>query len=173
MTPVSVQDRDQPSRRVCLGTIATAHGVRGLVKILCDAQDPHLLDGTLYVSETGGETIKLTMKNSMGKYWLAEVEGIADRDAALALRGTKLWIGRDQLPELESEDEFYFEDLVGLRAEDADGNPAGTVISVNTFGGSDALEIKPPRGESYFLLFNRENVSSVSIADGKIVIVPQ
>ncbi|MCB9991608.1 MAG: hypothetical protein H6867_09640 [Rhodospirillales bacterium] len=48
---MSVQDQDQsPARRICLGTIATAHGVRGLVKILFHGDDPSLLDGTAYTS---------------------------------------------------------------------------------------------------------------------------
>lgn len=169
-----VQDRDQPTRRVCLGVIATAHGVRGLVKVLCEADDPRMLDGhgALYTSETGGKTLTLSLKNSMGKYWLAEVEGIADRDAALALRGTKLWIERDKLPELESDDEFYIEDLVGLRAEDGDGNPAGTILAVENFGAGTLLEIKPPEGNSYYLPFTKANVPDIRLNDGKVVIVP-
>ncbi len=157
---------------MCLGVIATAHGVRGLVKILCEADDPHLLDSVLYTSETGSDTLTLTMKNSMGKYWLAEVAGVADRDAALALHGTKLWIERDNLPELQSNAEFYIEDLIGLRAEDAQGNPAGTVIAAENFGAGDLLEIKPVTGDSYYLPFTEANVSGIFLSERKIVIVP-
>lgn len=174
-TAMPVQDRDQSSaRRVCLGVIATAHGVRGLVKVLCEADDPHMLDqnGPLFTSENGPATLSLILKNSMGKYWLAEVEGIGDRDAALTLRGTKLWIERDKLPGLESEDEFYIEDLIGLRAEDSDGNDAGTILAVENFGAGDLLEIKPPQGASYYLPFTKANVPTLSLADGKVVIVP-
>lgn len=176
---VSFQDLDQPSKRVCLGKIATAHGVRGLVKIRCEADDPHLLDehGPVYTSATGQDTLTLTMKNSLGntggKYWLAEVAGIADRDAALALGGTELWIDRDQLPQLEDDDEFYIDDLVGLKVVNTTGKDVGKVIGVNNFGAGDLLEIQPESGESFFLIFTNENVPEVSLADGKITITPQ
>ncbi len=166
----SVQDQDQSQKRVCLGTIATAHGVKGLVKIKCEADDPQLLNGLLFTSETGQDTLTLTMKNSMGKYWLASVDGIADRDAALSLNGTKLWLERDALPDNEDEDEFYFDDLVGLKAKDKDGNEAGKVIAVDNFGAGDLLEIRPPQGEAYYITFTKENVPEVNIGDGYIVI---
>lgn len=166
----SVPDQDRPQKRICIGTIATAHGVKGLVKILCHADDPDILNGPLFTSETGQDSLTVTMKNSMGTYWLAEIEGVSDRDAALEIRNTKLWIARDKLPDIDDEDEFYFEDLVGLSVEDTDGNKAGKIASVGNFGAGDLLEIKPPTGESYYLPFTKENVSEVDIEDGKIVI---
>lgn len=160
-------------KRVCLGKIATAHGVKGLVKILCHADDPHILDGALYTSETGTDQLTLKMKNSMGKYWLAEVDGIGDRDAALALSHTTLWIDRDALPEIEDEEEFYIEDLAGLKVEDTDGKEVGHILAVRNFGAGDLLEIKPLYGESFYLNFSRENVPEVLISQGKVVITPQ
>ena len=171
---VSVQDQDQPPRRTCLGTIATAHGVRGLVKIRCEADDSQLLNGTLYTSETGQDTLHLTMKNSLGsgggKYWLAEVDGITDRDAALALNGTKLWIDRNRLPAIEDEDEFYLDDLIGLKVQDSAGNAAGKIIAVDNFGAGDLLEIQPPQGGSYHLPFTKKNVPAVLLEQGMVTI---
>lgn len=166
-----VQEQDRPARRVCLGVIATAHGVRGLVKVLCYADDPHMLDGMLFTSETGESSLTMTMKNSMGKYWLAEIEGIADRTAAEALRGVKLWIDRAELPALDDEEEFYIEDLVGLAAEHSGGESAGKVIAVENFGAGDLLEIQPPTGTSYYLAFTKENVPHIFLQERKIVIV--
>ncbi len=172
---MSVQDQNQhPARRVCLGRIAKAHGVRGLVKVRCSGDDPYMLDkhGSLFTSETGEGTITLTMKNSMGKYWLAEVEGVVDRDKAETLNGTELWIERSKLPEIEDEDEFYFEDLIGLPVQTEDGSPAGKIIAVENFGASDLLEIQPITGAPYHLPFTKEKVPKISIADNIVVIVP-
>ena len=49
---------NQPEKRVCLGKIATAHGVRGLVKVLVYAEDPALLSGVLYIGERSNDTLK-------------------------------------------------------------------------------------------------------------------
>ncbi|MCB9995955.1 MAG: 16S rRNA processing protein RimM [Rhodospirillales bacterium] len=168
---MSVQDQDQsPARRICLGTIATAHGVRGLVKILFHGDDPSLLDGTAYTSETKSDTLTITMKNSMGKYWLAEIGGVNDRDAALELRGTKLWIDRERLPEIDDEDEFYLDDLIGLAVRTADGKDAGKVIAVDNFGAGDLLEIKPLAGDAYYLPFTKDNVPGVNLDKGIVTI---
>ncbi len=146
--------------------------MRGLVKVKCDTDSPELLNGPLFTKPTGTDVITLTMKNSMGKYWLAEVDGVTDRTAAEKLRGTKLWVERDQLPDLEDEDEFYFEDLIGLTAEDQSGKPAGKVLAVENFGAGDLLEIKPPQGASYYLPFTKETVPVIALDQGKLVIVP-
>lgn len=157
-------------RRVQIGTIATAHGVRGLVKIKCEAEDLSLFDGPVFTAETGDETLTLTLKNPLGKYVLAAVDGIEDRTAAEKLRGTKLWTGRDSLPETE-EDEFYFEDLVGLAAFTPDGTPAGTVVAVENFGAGDLLEIRPMSGPAYYLPFTKDNVPDISLSERRIVVI--
>ena len=162
------------TRRVCLGTIATAHGVRGLVKVKCEADDPQMLNGQMYLSQSGEKTLQLKMKNSMGKYWLAEIDGVSDRDAALAYRGTKLWVDRESLPQIDDEDEFYIEDLNGLSVITKDGADGGKVIAVENFGAGDLLEIKPNSSQSYYLAFTKANVPKIDLKNSQITIcVPE
>lgn len=148
--------------RLLLGKIATAHGVRGLVKILVLGDDPTRLEtcGPAWTAADGGKSLKLTMKNPLGKYYLAEVEGIHDRNAAELLRHTELWIDRDKLPEAE-EGEYYFADLIGMTVKEENGAEAGTVIAVENFGASDLLEIKPAAGASFYLPYADEYVLSI------------
>ena len=132
------------SDRLLLGKIATAHGVRGLVKILVLGEDPMRLEtcGPAWTAENGGKSLSLKMKNPLGKYYLAAVEGVSERNGAEALRHTELWIDRDKLPEAE-DGEVYYAALIGLKAVTEDGTVIGTVIAVENFGASDLLEIKP------------------------------
>ena len=164
MSSMSFQDQQETAPRVCLGKIATAHGVRGLVKILVYGEDAMLLEELqpLYTSEHGKDTITLKMKNSAGKYWLAEIEGINDRTQAEKLRGTELWVNRELLPETIVEDEFYITDLVGMMVKDTNGNAIGNVIDVKNFGAGDLVEIKPERGESFFVPFTKEAVPDIT-----------
>ena len=165
-------ENNEPQKRTCLGKIATAHGIKGLVKVLVYGDDPHLIDrhGAVFTSENGSDTIALTMKNSMGKYWLGAVEGINDRTQAETLRGTELWIDRTHLP-ATNKDEFYYDDLAGLTAEDENGNKVGTVLEAVNFGAGDLLEIKPLSGESFFIPFNDDHVPVVDIENKKVIIV--
>ena len=95
-------------KRILIAKIAQSHGVRGLVKLHLYTDTPEILDtATLYKGEHGKDTIKLILKNPMGKYWLAEIDGITDRTAADHLRHQEIWIDRDALPPVD-ENEFYY-----------------------------------------------------------------
>lgn len=159
--------------RICLGKITQPHGVKGLVKVMCYADDPQLLhDRPLFTSETGQNTITLNMKNSMGKYWLAAADNITSRDDADTLRQTKLWVTKDILPDIDDEDEYYIEDLIGMKVKTENGDDAGVVLALQNYGAGDLLEIKPPANESYYLPFTKECVPHIDSATGEVTIAP-
>lgn len=164
------------AKRICLGEISTAHGVRGLVRIRIYGDDPQSLTayGPLFTTENGDKTLTVKLKNAANKFWIAEIDGVADRNAAEALRGTKLWIERDKLPETESDDEFYYEDLVGMTVRTAEDANIGTVIAVENFGASDLLEVKPAAGPTFYLPFADEYIVEVNMPDNTITaIIPE
>jgi 16S rRNA processing protein RimM len=152
------------SKTLLLGKIVAAHGIRGFVKVLVYAEDPSLLEHDKL------SPFRIRLKNSTGKYWLAEIEGVKDRNAAEALRGTELTLPRDELAEIETEGEFYVTDMVGLPVQDDAGNAVGTLVSVDNFGAGDLLEIKPAAGESFYIAFTEENVPVIDI-DGKRIVI--
>lgn len=73
------------------------------------------------------------------------LEGIADRNAAEALRGVKLWVDRAHAREL-GEDEVYIADILGAEAYDTQGNRVGTLREVLTPGGVDVFVFDTPTG---------------------------
>jgi len=156
---MSFQNQDQPDSsdqrgRICIGRIAAAHGVKGLVKLLPYGDDPALLEQV--------KEFKITLKNGLGKYILAEIEGIHDRNAAENIKGTELFINRDKLPEIEDDDIFYYEDLVGLQTVDEAGNPNGKVKAVLNFGAGELLEVRLKNGQEILIPFTDEYVPNVS-----------
>ena len=58
--------------------------------------------------------IKVIGGKRQGSSVVAQIEGIADRDAALALMGSEILISRRQLPK-PKDGEYYWADLVGLK----------------------------------------------------------
>lgn len=154
-------------KRLCIAKIAAAHGVKGLVKLHVFAENIDLLNGKLFTSESGEDTLSITLKNATAKHWLAEIDGITDRDAAEALRGTNLYIDKSALP-APDEGEVYISDLIGLTAIDKDGQEIGKVIAVDNFGAGDLLEIQPIGAESFYLPFNDDTV--LEIQDDKIIV---
>lgn len=141
------------------------------MKILPYGEDPSLIEtlGPAFVSETGDKTLRVRIKSSAGKLLLAEVEGCSDRDVAQSLRGTELWYEREMLPELDEEDGFYHEDLVGLTVIE-DGQEIGVVCAVDNFGASDLIEIRPKNGNSYYIPFVDEYVLNIDL-EAQIVTV--
>ncbi len=158
--------------RILIGEIATAHGVRGLVKIRHYGDDPEALEkyGPLYTTENGDESITLRLKHEAGGAIIAAVDGITDRNEAEKLRGTQLWTERRALPKIEEEGVYYHADLIGLEARSTDGAVVGTVIGVENFGAGDLLEIKPPNSKKFYLPFVDDYVGDVDL-DAKTVIV--
>ena len=143
-------------KKICIGKIVAAHGVKGLVKILPFGDDPSLLEQV--------QEHNITLKNPLGKYILAEVDGASDRTAAEALKGTELHIARDIMPTPERG--FHFEDLIGLPVEDEAGQLLGKVILADNYGASDLIEIQGPKG-TFMLPFVDDYIIEVS---DKIVI---
>jgi len=161
------------TKRVCLGKIATAHGIKGFVKVTVYSENPRSLDqyGPLFTDKTGDATIKISLKNSTGKHWLATVDGINDRNAAEKLRGTELWVDRDKLPALK-EGTHYHTDLVGLNIRDDSGKILGAIIAIANFGAGDLLEIQPSTSESFYLPFTKDTIVKVA-QDGVTVRIPE
>lgn len=161
------------ARRVCLGVIVGAHGVRGMIRVKPFTEEPEAVGAYGPVEdESGRRRFELTIHGVHKGVVLASVEGIADRDAALALKGTRLYVDRDRLPALAEEDTFYHADLIGLPVEDRAGRPLGRVVSVGDYGAGDVLELADDAGTERALPFTRDVVPVVDLKAGRIVAAP-
>ena len=157
--------------RVCLGVITGAHGVRGLVRIRPFTEAPE--DVTAYgplSDEQGARCFTLTVTGQSKGDLLARIEGIADRDRAQALKGTRLYVARDVLPALDEAQTYYHADLLGLTAEDREGRPLGRVMAVHNFGAGDILELDGAAAR--LVPFTRRAVPVVDLEGGRIVVDP-
>lgn len=129
-------------RRVLLGHITGAHGIRGQVLIKSYTESPEDIDayGPLE-DEAGQRSFAIEVDSVMAKGVIARVEGVLDRTSAEKLKGTALYVSRDRLPDT-AEDEYYYTDLVGLDVLDPSGAALGTVLHVLNFGAGDILEVR-------------------------------
>ncbi|WP_374472049.1 ribosome maturation factor RimM [Phenylobacterium sp.] len=154
---------------ILVGRVAGAFGVKGDVRITSYTAEPlALLDYKTLLREDGAPALTLTSGRPDKAGVVARAREVETREQAEALRGLKLYIPRDVLPEPE-EDEFYVTDLIGLAVETPDGAPLGRIRSVQDFGAGDLLEVQPPEGASWWLPFTREAVPEVRIAEGKVI----
>ncbi|HVH76479.1 MAG TPA: ribosome maturation factor RimM [Stellaceae bacterium] len=158
--------------RVCLGIVTAPHGVRGGVRIKSFTTEPRDIAryGPLE-DESGGARFALNVIGEGKGVLLARLSGVEDRDRAEALRGLRLYLPRERLPQPQ-EEEYYHADLIGLAAVLGDGTPLGRVRAVYDFGAGDTLEIECAEGPSLLVPFTRAAVPVVDIAGGKVVLDP-
>ncbi|MEO8454723.1 MAG: ribosome maturation factor RimM [Sphingomicrobium sp.] len=156
---------DGSERRIALAAVAGAHGVKGelRLKLFSDSVESLSRHETLYV---GSVKRRLLSVRDSGKGAVARLEGVANRSAAEALRGSLIEIDRSALPRLQ-EGEYYHADLIGLPAEDREGRAVGTVVAVENFGAGDLLEIEREGGRKSLIPF-KDGIADLE--NGRIVL---
>ncbi|MFO7756940.1 MAG: ribosome maturation factor RimM [Roseovarius sp.] len=158
---------------ICVGALAGAFGVKGEVRLKSFTAIPE--DIATYApltSEDGTHSFDVTLTGQTSGALTARLSGIATREQADSVRGTRLYVPRSRLPDLP-DDEFYHADLIGLEVFDTGGTALGRVRAVLNHGATDLLEIHAPgRSETVLLPFTREAVPTVDLAAGRIVADP-
>ena len=155
-------------RRVALAAVAGAHGIGGELRLKLFADDlASFTKGAAML--VGGQPMRLLGIKGTTKAPIVRFEGIPDRTAAEALRGTLVEIERAALPPLDT-GEYYLADLIGLTCVDGAGNPLGTVSGVENFGASDLLEVEREGGLRSLIPF----AEPIAVLDeGRIVLDPE
>ena len=154
--------------RVLLGVVAAPHGIRGVVRIKSFTEDPMSLGAYGPLSdESGKREYRVEPLSAARGAVLARIEGVADRTAAEALRGLRLYVERSALPET-GEREWYEADLIGLAAVGKDGRDWGKVIAFHDFGAGSMMEVSG----GAMLPFTDAVVPEIDVPGGKVVVDP-
>ena len=159
------------NRLICVGVILGAHGVRGNVRLRSFTAEPEaIFTYKPLTDETGQQVFAPHRKGMMKDYFIASLKGVADRDHAKSMRGTRLFIARAALPPVKRH-EYYETDLVGLKAQAENKKEAGSVIAVHNYGAGTFLEIQPVKGKSFMLPFADAYVPRVDVSKGHMTVV--
>lgn len=159
--------------RLLLGRIVTVHGIRGEVVIdsYTDAPEDIGAYGPLQTADGAREFVVKAARTTPKGGVIARLAGVDDRNAAEALRGTELYVSRDKLPPAE-DGEFYYADLIGLKALNESGENVGTVVAVQNFGAGDLIEVRlhgEPQTE--YIPFTDAFVPVVDVPAGHVVVI--
>ncbi len=137
-----------------LGTCHKPHGIKGGFSFhLYNSQDStlkkkskiHLIPmGSSSIAPEGEEfSIKLIQ---FAKKSICYLEGVEDRNVVESMLPFEIWIERSKLPKL-TKDEFYLEDLIGLKLINADKAECGFVKNYYDNGAQIVLLLELPSGE--------------------------
>ena len=158
-------------RLVVVAAVAGAFGTRGEVRLKSFTAEPEAVARYGPLEAPDGRRFEVTLERPVKGGFAARLSGVSTRNEAEALRGARLSVPRERLPDLPDE-EFYHADLVGLPVHDPGGAEIGRVRAVLDFGAGDILEIALPGGATAMLPFTREAVPTVDLAAGRLVADP-
>ena len=140
---------------------------------------PHGLDGSFLVAEANvvllqavseinlaGAQRAIVRRAGHRQRLILGVEGCTDREAAKALRGALLLVPREAAPELP-DDEWWAEDLVGLRVVDGVA-PVGSVRRLLALPSCEVLEVVREGGEVLLVPLVSDAVRTVDLKGGVV-----
>ncbi len=155
-----------PTDPAVVGRVVRPHALAGEVVVEPMASSSaHFEPGAVLWMEARWVTVQRSRPR--GDRWVVLLEGIADRDAAEAIRNVELFVDGGSLPELD-DDRYYVHDLIGCRVEDPAGADLGMVVAVVP-GPQDWLEVERA-GERSLLPMARDWLQDIDIDARRIVI---
>lgn len=160
-----------PERRILLGRVLGAFGVRGEIKLhsftdpvgMALKYQPWLLVHGGVEREIGDVRGRETAKGMV-----ITLPGIEDRDAAEALAGAEVWVPRSRLP-LPKPGEYYWTDLEGLSVVNREGIEFGTVAYLFGTGANDVMVVTGER-ERLIPFIADQFIVDVDFQAGKITV---
>ncbi len=159
-----------PSDQVLVGVIVGAHGIKGEVKLKSFTSEPSNIGryGTLHTSL--GRSFEIAKLKPAKDGFIASLKGVADRNAAEALKGLELFVAREKLPKLR-EREAYAHDLIGLEVARENGSRLGKLVAMPNYGAGDLLEVAVDgSSETVLIPFSKAFVPQDDFTNGKITV---
>lgn len=144
---MSIESAEAKSNQayVVLGEITTVFGVKGWVKVRSFTEvEDSIFEYAPWTIRINNQIEQLVIEDAryQNKGMTVKIEGCDDRELAKRYAGAQIVAPRDQLPEIEDEEQFYWSDLEGLEVCNLDGYKMGTVSHVLETGANDVLVVK-------------------------------
>jgi 16S rRNA processing protein RimM len=155
-----------------VGYVRRAHGVEGAVLVRATTDDPdRFVAGAVFSTDSPTDPVVTVVRvRAHRDGLLLDFAGIEDRTRAEQLRGRSIFITSDQRRELET-DEYWPEDLVGLRVVDQTGKDLGKVDAVIAGSAQDRLAVAGPGGR-FEIPFVAALVPEVDVPAGFVLVDP-
>lgn len=159
-------------RRILLGRVLGAFGVRGELKIE-SWTEPRLAifryQPWVLRAPNGQESaLSGARGRDSGKHLVATFPGIDDRTSVEAMRGTEIHVARSALPP-PSADEYYWVDLEELDVQTMQGVMLGRVSHLFSTGANDVLVVRGER-ERMIPFVRPDYVKSVDFEANLIIV---
>ena len=156
-----------------MGLVGPPFGLKGFVKVKpFSGETGHLSRLERVILKHGEEEDAWEVEEIVpqGNALLFRFSGIQSPEAARALKGAELIVGREYAAPLK-EGEYYVECLKGLAVVNAAGEPLGRIADVVEGGGGELLEIALIVGGAHLAPFRKEFFGDINLEEGKITLL--
>jgi 16S rRNA processing protein RimM len=152
-------DADWPADAIEIGRIGEGWGLKGWFKVQPYTADPQALfssrrwfllppDEAAPARAAGApvgwrSVLRIAEVKNHGDAIVALARDVDDRNAADALRGARIFVGRSSFPSA-GPDEYYWVDLIGLSVVNRQGQALGTVSGLIDTGPQSVLRVTSP-----------------------------
>ena len=157
---------------VLLGKVVGLYGVRGELKLESYTEPRTQIfryQPWRMTSASGETTVEGCRGRAQGQGIVAELPGVADREAAAALVGSEIWVARSALPK-PAPGEYYWSDLEGLEVATVEGVALGTVSHVLATGANDVLVVRNADRERLIPFLIGQFVTEVDLEAGRLTV---
>lgn len=130
-------------KRIAVGKIIGAHGIRGSLKVKSFCDDPAIFETAypLTVSRQNAVSYRVNTYRTHGRSLIIDLEGITTREQALQLVGAQLFLPISAFPAPEADTYYWFE-LIGLEVRTLEGKSIGKVYRMISTGPHDLLVVR-------------------------------
>lgn len=129
-----------------VGVIQKAHGLKGALTVYSHTRPAIGIAGysfwCLGNSPASAERYRVDRCWQHGRRILAELQDIADINAAEKLEGLKIWVPVSEVG--INEDEFLWQDLIACEVVQENGEILGEVTALEEYGAQDILTVRTP-----------------------------
>lgn len=155
---------------VVMGQIVAPYGIKGWIKVRAfTGRLDALLDyPSWWVGKEGDwRECEVLEAHVQGKTVVAEIEGCSSRNESERMKGVQIAVPRDMLP-AAGENEYYWNDLIGLEVFNLEGEKFGKVESILETGANDVLVVK--NGNEHLIPFIGQYVHEVDLENKRVLV---
>ncbi|MBE5905762.1 MAG: 16S rRNA processing protein RimM [Lachnospiraceae bacterium] len=155
-----------------VGVFSSTHGVRGEFKVFPTTDDvKRFSDLDTVIMDTGKRSFEAEIEHVkyFKQFAILKIKGYDSLNDIEPLKGSTLWVRRDQAVEL-AQDEYFIADLIGMEVYLEDGSRLGILKDVIETGANDVYEVIDDKKKSWYLPAIGECILSVDVEAARMVV---
>ena len=162
----------QDSDVIIIGVVGRAFGIKGWVKINSFSfplENIFTYSPLLLKTNNLTQTVEIEHYEIHNANLVAKFIGINDRNAAELITNSEIIIKKEQLESISDEDEYYWNNLTGLKIVNTKGIYLGIVVTIFNNKATDILVIKDNEKER-MIPFIKQYILNIDLEKKEILV---